>query len=698
PPGANTGANTGANIDESTKSSVEGIDSTSLVQLLEYELKSTREELQNTIEEMESANEELQSSNEELESSKEELQSLNEELSTVNCQLLEKVGELDESNYEITNLMTSTEIATLYLDDHLRIKRFTHPTIALFSLVPSDKGRDIRGFASQIVDNKLLEECQYVLQKQELVETEIFTSDNRCFLRRILPFRKADHETEGVVVTYVDLTAIKRAEAQQRERDACFRQIFEHAATGIAIGSLDGLFETCNPAYCELLGYSEAELRHTHLLSLVHPDDQARNREALRTLKAGEVFQFEIESRYLHKNGSVVWVRKIGSVLPDGSGKASNLLILVTNVSVQHQALEALRQSEERNLAILKTASDAIITISNQGLIDSVNQSTEAMFGYSSSELIGQNVSLLMPLPFSKEHDGYIQRFLTTNEPHIIGTGREVVCRRKDGSVFPADLAVNQVDHLGLFTGVLRDISSRKEMQKHILEIAENEQRRIGLELHDGTQQELTGLSLFANALLESIENAIPSDAGGEPGWAFKTSSYERLKGTAGLLSKRLAETNQHVRDLAHGIVPVQIDSEGLRSALVELANSVNSDAKINCTFECEGDFSIPNNSTATHLYRIAQEAINNALRHGSADRIRISLSLQGDEIALEISDNGVGFNSQTQSSVGMPAKGMGMRTMEYRASLIGGRVHIQQGLEGGTLVRCEISKRGDSL
>jgi chemotaxis methyl-accepting protein methylase len=106
-------------------------DQIKLVQLLEYELKSTREELQSTIEEMESANEELQSSNEELESSKEELQSLNEELSTVNCQLLEKVNELDKSNSEITNLMASTEIATLYLDAQLRIKRFTDPTVAI---------------------------------------------------------------------------------------------------------------------------------------------------------------------------------------------------------------------------------------------------------------------------------------------------------------------------------------------------------------------------------------------------------------------------------------------------------------------------------------------------------------------------------------------------------------------------------------
>ncbi len=224
-------------------------DSPSIVQFLEQELKSTREELQNTIEEMESFNEELQSSNEELESAKEELQSLNEELSTVNCQLLEKVGELDKSTSEITNLMASTEIAALYLDAHLRIKRFTQPAATLLNLLISDEGRDIRDFSSPMIDNKLQEECQRVLKTLQAVDTEITATNDRSFLRRILPFRTSDHGIEGVVVTFIDLTARNRAAAKQRERDACFREIFDHAATGIAIANLNGVFVKCNPAF-----------------------------------------------------------------------------------------------------------------------------------------------------------------------------------------------------------------------------------------------------------------------------------------------------------------------------------------------------------------------------------------------------------------------------------------------------------------
>ncbi len=678
---------------ESVLSTNSDVDGPTLVQLLEYELKSTREELQNTIEEMESANEELQSSNEELESSKEELQSLNEELSTVNCQLLEKVNELDKSNSEITSLMASTEIATLYLDSQLRIKRFTQPTVALFSLLPTDEGRDIRDFASQIDDNQLLEHCQRVLTTKEALETEIFTKDKKCFLRRITPFRTQEHQADGVVVTFVGLTELKKVEAAQRERDACFREIFEHAATGIAITSMQGDFTRCNPAFCKLLGYSQDELRRINFLALVHPEDRSYNLEAFQSLQAGKSSSFEIENRYIHKDGSIVFVRKFVSTLPDGSETTAHIMALVTDISAQRNALDALRQSEERILAILKTASDAIITIDNRGLIDSVNKSTESIFGYSSSEMVGQNVSILMPQPFRREHDSYIQRFLATGEPHIIGKGREVLCRRKDGTTFPADLAVSQVDHLGLFTGILRDISSRKVMQRHILEIASDEQRRIGLELHDGTQQELTGLSLYANALRETIEYATLVDSNTASTWHFKVTEYERLKSIAELLSKRLAETNQHVRDLAHGIMPIQVDAEGLRSALAELAKSINSNEKISCEFECNGEVTIPNNTTATHLYRIAQEAVNNALRHGSAERIRILLALQDDRVVLEVSDNGVGLDNEAVIQGDVLNKGMGMRTMEYRASLIGGRLQILQLHEGGTLVRCEVSK-----
>ncbi len=161
-----------------------------------------------------------------------------------------------------------------------------------------------------------------------------------------------------------------------------------------------------------------------------------------------------------------------------------------------------LRDREERLRTVLDTAADSIVTINHRGILTKVNKATERMFGYSASELLGQNVKLLMPDPYRDEHDSYLARYKQTGVSHVIGNGREVMGRRKDGSTFPVDLAVSEVDHLGLFTGIMRDISERKRLERDVLSIAEGEQQRIGQDLHDGTQQTLAGLGMMSQAML----------------------------------------------------------------------------------------------------------------------------------------------------------------------------------------------------
>ena len=132
------------------------------------------------------------------------------------------------------------------------------------------------------------------------------------------------------------------------------------------------------------------------------------------------------------------------------------------------------------------------------------------MFGYTTAELVGQNVKILMPSPYREEHDAYIARYLETGEAQLIGIGREVVGRHKNGSTFPVGLAVSQVGHPELFTGIIRDVSALKELQKQVLEIAAEEDRRIGHELHDNIQQQLTGLGLLARSLAEALATKVP--------------------------------------------------------------------------------------------------------------------------------------------------------------------------------------------
>jgi chemotaxis methyl-accepting protein methylase/signal transduction histidine kinase/PAS domain-containing protein len=195
------------------------------VRQLDLELKATREDLQSTIEELEtsneelkasneevmSMNEELQSTNEELETSKEELQSLNEELITMNNQLQEKVGELEATNNDLANLLSSTDIATIFLDADFRIKRFTPALCNLINLIPSDVGRPLSDIACKLKVEDVLEEARQVMDKLTPVQAEMHTDDGHWYLRRVLPYRTHDNRIEGVVVTFTDMTERERA-------------------------------------------------------------------------------------------------------------------------------------------------------------------------------------------------------------------------------------------------------------------------------------------------------------------------------------------------------------------------------------------------------------------------------------------------------------------------------------------------------
>lgn len=362
---------------------------------------------------------------------------------------------------------------------------------------------------------------------------------------------------------------------------------------------------------------------------------------------------------------------------------------LESQIEERKLAQAALLDSRERLRAILNAASDAIITINHQGIIQSINAATERMSGYSAHELVGHNVSLLVPEPYHLYHDGYLARYLRTKEPRVIGIGREVQLRRKDGSLMPADLAISEVEHLGLFTGILRDISQRKQLEREVVEVAADEQRRLGQELHDGLGQELTALNLIAGYVQQVLVQCNGRSPAEPKNMSVSGHDFDRIRQAVENLCKNLQAAQRHLRDLARGIMPVQIDAEGLRSALQELAASIHDSERLTCELEYPSNTHLVSNSAATHLYRIAQEAVNNAVKHSQATRIVISLRQNGNT-TLEVTDNGIGVSPIITR--GDHSIGMGFRTMQYRASVIGGNLQVDRSEQGGTTVRCTLT------
>ena len=242
---------------------------TSRVADLERELRSNREYLQTTIEELEtsneelksaneelqSANEELQSTNEELETSKEELQSVNEELVTVNAEHEVKLEELSKANNDMSNLLASTEVGTIFLDNDLRIQRFTPAATRLVKLILSDVGRPLSDIATHISDDNLVGDVAQVLDDLQPREKEVQIQEGRWFLLRMRPYRTTENVIEGAVITFIDITDQKRVQEQL----LALSHAVQHSPISVVITDADGNIEFVNPHFVTMTGYSAQE-------------------------------------------------------------------------------------------------------------------------------------------------------------------------------------------------------------------------------------------------------------------------------------------------------------------------------------------------------------------------------------------------------------------------------------------------------
>lgn len=652
------------------------IDQSALMRQLENEVETTRADLQSTIEDQQSSNEEvmsmneeLQSANEELETSKEELQSLNEELSTMNSQLHDKVEELERSNSDFRNFLTSSQIATVFLGTDLCIRRFTPFTAQLFHLIDADIGRPIRDFSLRFTDPTLLQDAKKVLDSKVPLEVEIRSDEGQYYLRRIHPYYTSDNHVEGVVLTFVDISSRVEEESKTQRLAAVLRD----SNDAVMLLDTNSRVTSWNRGAERLYGYTAQEAFELSLTDFIPADQQEQMGELLQRIARGEDIE-SLEVPQITKLGEKLDVLWTITCLRDPGGRPVTIAVTSRDITERKRIENALAENERRMRAILDTASDAIVTIGERGVIEHFNPAAERMFGYSSGEAIGQNVQILMPLPYREEHDNHLSRYLATGVARIIGVGREIVGQRKDGSMFPIDLAISEHrdGSQQLFTGIIRDISERKALQREVLSIAAEEHRRIGQDLHDNVGQKLTGLGMLAGSLEETLQQNSPSDS--------------KL---AHRIASGLEEALVQVRSLSKGLVPVEVDAEGLRAALAQLAETLTVDSGVDCHFDCDQTVRIGDNDTANHVYRIAQEAVTNALRHASPRHVNISLIGNASRLSLSVQDDGKGIASSTVHLLGI-----GLKTMQYRATLIGATLSITSVKGGGTLVICRLAEK----
>ena len=332
-------------------------------------------------------------------------------------------------------------------------------------------------------------------------------TQKRWFTVRVTPVPGVSRRL--AVIFHETITVRIRAESAVREREEQSRFALETCHIGAWDLNLSDHAAHRSMEHDRIFGYSEMLPQWTYEMFLEHvlPEDRATVDGKYREARAAQS-GWNFDCRIRRADGEVRWIWAIGCHYSDGTGGDCRLVGIVQDITERKATEAVLRDREERLRAILNTVADAIITIDPRGTITGVNPATTRIFGYAETEIVGRNVNILMPSPFREEHDGYLARFQRTGETRIIGIGREVVGLRKDGGIFPIDLAVTRVDHMGIFTGVIRDITERKWIEEEVLRIAGAERQRLAADLHDGICQELAGVSWLANVLRRDLHEA----------------------------------------------------------------------------------------------------------------------------------------------------------------------------------------------
>jgi PAS domain S-box-containing protein len=453
--------------------------------------------------------------------------------------------------------------------------------------------------------------------------------------------------------------------------EARYRALVEQIPAVVFMAYLDrGIGEAyVSPQIEAALGFSQEEWLEDPVrwYSHIHPDDKQRwSREAAEMLLTGNSLRSAY--RVVSRDGRVIWFHCEAKMIRKEDGEPWFIHGVGFDITDLKRTEEALQ--EERNVvsAILHTVGALVVVLDPRGSIIRFNRACEQTSGYSFAEAGGRKIWDLFMVPEEVDRFKLIFQQLCLDqlpsdyEGYLVKRGgarrliawSSTVLAGNDGT--PTCI---------IATGI--DITEHKRLEKTILEISAREQRRIGQDLHDGLGQHLTGIAFMSKVQEQKLmEKGVPE------------------AGDAAKIVNLVNEAINKTRELARGLLPVVSDAQGLMSALQQWAGEVEDLFAVSCRFQCLTPVLIHDDTVATHLYHVAREAVNNAIKHGHARQIVIRLAADEYQGALTIQDDGCGIGSIVPGN-----KGMGLHLMSYRARMVGGSFEVQRAPIGGTVVTC---------
>jgi PAS domain S-box-containing protein len=470
--------------------------------------------------------------------------------------------------------------------------------------------------------------------------------------------------------------ALERFENERRLEDGrlTYATILASISDAVIATDVEGCVRFMNPVAERLTGWPTREALGEYAGTVLQLDEPAP-RPRVQDLVA-----VVLESRASATFGRDAVVRSRGGVqvpvdggitcIVDALGRLVGASLTMRDVTNDRRADVDLKAMSERLRAVVETAVNGVLLLDVAGNIRMFNPACERLFGYKALELIGRPVDVLLPSPLAtllpqttKDRD--------RERPPLLLSARPTTATRRDGTSFPAEISVGEARLSGapLFVCVIHDLTERKELQQALLDAIGHEQRRFGTDLHDGLGQELTGLSLLISAFV-------------------RTANEARVIGAADLEHAQEIVTHaiRSCQAIARGLSPVGGEG-GLILALRELVTGLNgpSGPRIDLAVSEVARLGL-SAAAADHLFRIAQEALANALKHAHAHAIHVRLDIEAARVRLAVCDDGEGL-----AASGSERTGLGLRTMQYRAAVIGARLEIGPApAPPGTCIVCE--------
>lgn len=378
------------------------------------------------------------------------------------------------------------------------------------------------------------------------------------------------------------------------------------------------------------------------------------------------------------KNGALDYVMKSTGLLELLPNVVRRAFTTVERDRALARTRAELRESEARFAAAAQATNDGVWELQLPEGKGYFSNRWKAILGYGPDELPDEFSEWLKRI----HHDDwkrFDQAYRSLLDGEMTTFRFEHRLRHKNGTyrwVLSRALLVRDPEGRPLrLTGALTDITERKDLEKEVLRVTEREQSRIGQDLHDGLGQQLTAIELMCQSLKSDIQSIRPD-----------------LAGQVDRMCEFLREATAQTRSLAHGLTPFLLDASGLQAALAHLVERTNSMGQVKCRFKCPTPVTLDDSDAALHLYRIAQEALNNALKHARAREIVVTLSAAGNgTLIVKVSDNGRGLPSARRSDAGL-----GLQVMKHRAEAIGGELTIASVKGEGTTVTCILTRKDE--